>query len=253
MTASHGPWIDVHAHPGRCFLAGAPAGDRLAELLGGDASAAALHVVTRGGPHRGQLRNRGRPGRAGSDPRWRPPRRPGLRTGRGLRRSPTAARRAAGPGRARAGSDRHDRGRPRARARSRRDGRAPHVRGRRLPRGPGRATRRGARPGRLLAHARALPGQRDRRHPDGGSRARRSHRLRPGRGARVQSARRGHRLRARDLRDDRRRAGRERGPGHGVAQPPRPPRALPSPAAVRRPRPCGGRRRWTDRRLARRA
>ena len=43
MTASHGPWIDVHAHPGRCFLAGAPAGDRLAELLGGDASAAALH------------------------------------------------------------------------------------------------------------------------------------------------------------------------------------------------------------------
>jgi membrane dipeptidase len=43
MTPSHGPWIDVHAHPGRCFLAGAPAGDRLAELLGGDASAAALH------------------------------------------------------------------------------------------------------------------------------------------------------------------------------------------------------------------
>ena len=49
MTASHGPWIDVHAHPGRCFLAGAPAGDRLAELLGGDASAAALRSAREAG------------------------------------------------------------------------------------------------------------------------------------------------------------------------------------------------------------
>ncbi len=35
------PWIDVHAHPGRCFLAGLSDGG-LAELLGGDGSATAL-------------------------------------------------------------------------------------------------------------------------------------------------------------------------------------------------------------------
>jgi membrane dipeptidase len=45
MVTAHGPWIDVHAHPGRCFLAGAPAGDRLAERLGGDRSAAALQAA----------------------------------------------------------------------------------------------------------------------------------------------------------------------------------------------------------------
>jgi membrane dipeptidase len=49
MAPSHGPWIDVHAHPGRCFLAGAPAGDRLAELLGGDASAGALRAARQAG------------------------------------------------------------------------------------------------------------------------------------------------------------------------------------------------------------
>jgi membrane dipeptidase len=49
MAASHGPWIDVHAHPGRCFLAGAPAGDPLAERLGGDASGAALHAARAAG------------------------------------------------------------------------------------------------------------------------------------------------------------------------------------------------------------
>jgi membrane dipeptidase len=48
-AAAHGPWIDVHAHPGRCFLAGAPAGDPLADLLGGDASATALHAARRAG------------------------------------------------------------------------------------------------------------------------------------------------------------------------------------------------------------
>ncbi len=38
------PWIDVHAHPGRCFLGGL--GDHpLAEMLGGDASPAALEAV----------------------------------------------------------------------------------------------------------------------------------------------------------------------------------------------------------------
>jgi len=49
MTSAHGPWIDVHAHPGRCFLAGAPEGDPLADLLGGDGSAAALHAARRAG------------------------------------------------------------------------------------------------------------------------------------------------------------------------------------------------------------
>jgi len=36
------PWIDVHAHPGRCFLAGLAQDHPLAELLGGDGSAGAL-------------------------------------------------------------------------------------------------------------------------------------------------------------------------------------------------------------------
>jgi membrane dipeptidase len=49
MAAAHGPWIDVHAHPGRCFLAGAPAGDPLAELLGGETSATALQAARRAG------------------------------------------------------------------------------------------------------------------------------------------------------------------------------------------------------------
>jgi membrane dipeptidase len=49
MAPTHGPWIDVHAHPGRCFLAGAPAGDRLAELLGGDASVAAVRAAREAG------------------------------------------------------------------------------------------------------------------------------------------------------------------------------------------------------------
>lgn len=39
----------MHAHPGRCFLAGAPDRDRLAELLGGDGSAAALRAARRAG------------------------------------------------------------------------------------------------------------------------------------------------------------------------------------------------------------
>jgi membrane dipeptidase len=49
MADAHGPWIDVHAHPGRCFLAGAPAGDPLAELLGGEASVAALQGARQAG------------------------------------------------------------------------------------------------------------------------------------------------------------------------------------------------------------
>ncbi len=46
MVISHGPWIDVHAHPGRCFLAGLDRANPLAELLGGDGSAAA-HLAAR--------------------------------------------------------------------------------------------------------------------------------------------------------------------------------------------------------------
>jgi len=45
MATPHGPWIDAHAHPGRCFLAGAPADDPLADLLGGDGSAPALQAA----------------------------------------------------------------------------------------------------------------------------------------------------------------------------------------------------------------
>jgi membrane dipeptidase len=39
MAGTPTPWVDVHAHPGRCFLAGQDAGDPLAGLLGGG-----LHV-----------------------------------------------------------------------------------------------------------------------------------------------------------------------------------------------------------------
>jgi len=42
MPATRAPWVDVHAHPGRCFLAGLDAGDPLAGLLGGADVAAAL-------------------------------------------------------------------------------------------------------------------------------------------------------------------------------------------------------------------
>ncbi|MGB8859670.1 MAG: membrane dipeptidase [Ilumatobacteraceae bacterium] len=43
------PWVDVHAHPGRCFLAGLPADDLLGQLLGGDGSdAAAVDLMAAG-------------------------------------------------------------------------------------------------------------------------------------------------------------------------------------------------------------
>jgi membrane dipeptidase len=38
----NGPWVDVHAHPGRCFLAGVPADDSFAARLGGEACADAV-------------------------------------------------------------------------------------------------------------------------------------------------------------------------------------------------------------------
>lgn len=45
MPTTRRPWIDVHAHPGRCFLAGFDEGHVLSELLGGDGSAGAFHAA----------------------------------------------------------------------------------------------------------------------------------------------------------------------------------------------------------------
>ena len=49
MTATRVPWVDVHAHPGRCFLAGLDAGDPLAGLLGGPDVGAALSAARNAG------------------------------------------------------------------------------------------------------------------------------------------------------------------------------------------------------------
>ena len=49
MPSTRGPWIDVHAHPGRCFLAGMDEGDLLPQLLGGDGSTAALAAARSAG------------------------------------------------------------------------------------------------------------------------------------------------------------------------------------------------------------
>jgi membrane dipeptidase len=47
--AGQTPWIDVHAHPGRCFLAGLDSGDPLVRLLGGEDIAAALSAARQAG------------------------------------------------------------------------------------------------------------------------------------------------------------------------------------------------------------
>lgn len=47
--ASTGPWVDVHAHPGRCFLGGLGPEDRLANVLGGDGSDAAVEAILEAG------------------------------------------------------------------------------------------------------------------------------------------------------------------------------------------------------------
>jgi len=47
MTPTRAPWVDVHAHPGRCFLAGLDAGDPLAGLLGGGPDVAAALSAAR--------------------------------------------------------------------------------------------------------------------------------------------------------------------------------------------------------------
>ena len=43
------PWVDVHAHPGRCFLGGLPADNLLGQLLGGDGSDDAVSGVVAAG------------------------------------------------------------------------------------------------------------------------------------------------------------------------------------------------------------
>ncbi len=43
------PWVDVHAHPGRCFLAGLDESDPLAGLLGGQDVGAALSAARKAG------------------------------------------------------------------------------------------------------------------------------------------------------------------------------------------------------------
>jgi membrane dipeptidase len=49
MAASRTPWIDVHAHPGRCFLAGLQATDPLTARLGGQDIAGALSAARQAG------------------------------------------------------------------------------------------------------------------------------------------------------------------------------------------------------------
>jgi membrane dipeptidase len=49
VTDPHGPWIDVHAHPGRCFLAGMGDDELLPRLLGGDGSSLALDAARAAG------------------------------------------------------------------------------------------------------------------------------------------------------------------------------------------------------------
>lgn len=49
MVAGRAPWIDVHAHPGRCFLAGLDAADPLVSLLGSEDVASALSAAAASG------------------------------------------------------------------------------------------------------------------------------------------------------------------------------------------------------------
>ncbi len=47
--SSSSPWVDVHAHPGRCFLRGLPEQDGLRKLLGSDDTARAVEDLRAGG------------------------------------------------------------------------------------------------------------------------------------------------------------------------------------------------------------
>lgn len=46
---AHGPWVDVHAHPGACFLRGAPADLPFVVALGGDRSEQSVGRIQAGG------------------------------------------------------------------------------------------------------------------------------------------------------------------------------------------------------------
>lgn len=49
LDPSDSPWVDVHAHPGRCFLGGLAHDDRLASALGGDSSDQAVEEIVAAG------------------------------------------------------------------------------------------------------------------------------------------------------------------------------------------------------------
>lgn len=48
-SRSHGPWVDLHAHPGRCFLAGLPDDDVFCQFLGAETCRASLEDIERTG------------------------------------------------------------------------------------------------------------------------------------------------------------------------------------------------------------
>ena len=43
--STHGPWVDLHAHPGRCFLAGLGSDHLLTELLGTDTCSTSIATI----------------------------------------------------------------------------------------------------------------------------------------------------------------------------------------------------------------
>jgi len=45
IRATHGPWVDLHAHPGRCFLRGLDDTDHLTALLGADTCDASVAEI----------------------------------------------------------------------------------------------------------------------------------------------------------------------------------------------------------------
>ena len=49
MGADRGPWIDLHGHAGRCFLAGLPAGHPMAASLGAASVADAVRAAVAAG------------------------------------------------------------------------------------------------------------------------------------------------------------------------------------------------------------
>ena len=49
VIAESGPWIDLHSHAGRCFLAGLPAGHPMVASLGASSVANAVRDARAGG------------------------------------------------------------------------------------------------------------------------------------------------------------------------------------------------------------